>query len=190
MSPEKVPNQTGSRGARLWWLLPWLTALLAGLFYYLWMRRKHGDQIQPVRIDLSFFRGQGVTDESARQAAAEIVREIAREPEEVQVESQSPVPGADREETNAAEAEPVPTIPDDLTVISGIGPKTAAVLQAAGLDTFTRLADVEPDHLQEILLAANLRLADPSTWPEQARMAAAGKLDEIKEFMARHRGGK
>ena len=43
----------------------------------------------------------------------------------------------------------------------------------------------------EILRAANLRrLADPATWPEQARYAAAGDWDGLKQFQATLKGGR
>ena len=190
MSPETERRENESKGWAWWWILPWLAALLAGLLYYLWMRRRQGDVIEPVRIDLSFFRGQDTTETSARQAAVEIVREIERETQKASAETGT-MPAAESVAEPVVEAEEsAEPIPDDLTVISGIGPKTAAVLQSAGLDTFTRLAEASVDHLQEILLAANLRLGDPTTWPEQARLAAAGKFDEIKDFMARRRGEK
>jgi predicted flap endonuclease-1-like 5' DNA nuclease len=66
---------------------------------------------------------------------------------------------------------PLPIEPhraDDLTVIKGIGVKSASVLNAAGITTFAQLAVAPPNYLREILLAANLRLVDPDTWPDQA----------------------
>jgi predicted flap endonuclease-1-like 5' DNA nuclease len=58
---------------------------------------------------------------------------------------------------------------DDLTVIKGIGVKSASVLNAAGITTFAQLAVTPTDYLREILRAANLRLVDPETWPDQAQ---------------------
>lgn len=63
---------------------------------------------------------------------------------------------------------------DDLTVIEGIGPKIAEVLQQAGISTFHQLSQEDPAHLRQILEDAGLRLSDPTTWPRQAALAASG----------------
>jgi uracil permease len=63
--------------------------------------------------------------------------------------------------------------PDDLRRIEGIGPKVADVLKNAGIYTFTQLATTDVAQLQKLLKDANLKLMDPTSWPEQARLAAA-----------------
>jgi len=80
---------------------------------------------------------------------------------------------------------------DDLELIEGIGPKIAAVLNAAGIVTFADLAAADQSRLAEILQQeSNLRLADPSTWPEQAALAAAGKWDELQALTEQLKGGR
>ncbi len=79
---------------------------------------------------------------------------------------------------------------DNLTRIEGIGPKTAAVLQQAGISTFTQLAAMELPRLQQILQAAALRLADPVTWPEQATLAARGDWSALETLQATLKGGR
>lgn len=64
------------------------------------------------------------------------------------------------------------TRPDDLELVKGIGPKIAAVLRAAGIMTFAQLADAEIGQLQALLHEDRFALADPTTWPEQARRLA------------------
>ena len=169
MSPQKYDES--ARGFSWWWILPWLAAGLAALFYLLWMRRRDGAVIQPVRIDLSFIRKAAPSeepDEAPAPPAAE------------------PIPQA-AEQAQAPEA---PVKPDDLTAISGIGPKLSTLLQEHGFKTFSQLAAATPERLREILQSANNRLADPATWPDQARLAAAGKFDELKEFIARQRANR
>jgi ribosomal protein L30 len=84
-----------------------------------------------------------------------------------------------------------PAKADDLEQIEGIGPKIAAVLNAAGIVTFADLAAADTDRLAEILQQeSNLRLADPSTWPEQAALAAAGKWDEFQALAEQLKGGR
>jgi len=69
---------------------------------------------------------------------------------------------------------------DDLTLIEGIGPKIKSVLYAAGLHTFADVAKTEVEELRQILLASGLRVNNPATWPQQATLAAEGKLEELK----------
>ena len=89
-----------------------------------------------------------------------------------------------------AAAAPAPAIPDDLEIIEGIGPKIAGVFKEAGISTFAQLAATPVERLEEILKAANLRLGDPATWPEQARLAAAGDLEGLKKLQDSLKGGR
>src|SRR5512135_1161470 len=79
---------------------------------------------------------------------------------------------------------------DNLIILEGIGPKISSVLKSAGVASFHQLADTPVERLREILLAANLRLADPTTWPEQAALAAQGDWEGFKELTARLKGGR
>jgi predicted flap endonuclease-1-like 5' DNA nuclease/predicted nucleic-acid-binding Zn-ribbon protein len=103
-------------------------------------------------------------------------------------------PGAAAVYENAPAAPPImpsaPAAVDDLVIIEGIGPKINALLQEAGITTFTRLAATEPARLLEILHAAGLRLGDPTTWPEQARLAAAGDWEGLKRLQEGLKAGR
>lgn len=81
---------------------------------------------------------------------------------------------------------------DDLKLIEGIGPKAAEVLVAAGIVTFTDLATATPEKLKEILDASegSFNAADTATWPEQAQLAAEGKMDELKALQDKLTGGR
>lgn len=79
---------------------------------------------------------------------------------------------------------------DELEAIEGIGPKIAGVLRDAGITTFAQLAATEVGALSEILQGASIRLADPATWPEQARLAADEKWDEFKALQDSLKGGR
>ena len=90
-----------------------------------------------------------------------------------------------------AEDESTAGEPDDLKKIEGIGPKIAGVLQAAGIQTFAQLAATEVATLQGILdREARLRLADPGSWPEQSRLAAAGDWEELAKLQDELKGGR
>ncbi len=81
---------------------------------------------------------------------------------------------------------------DDLVIIEGIGPKAAEVLNAAGITTFTQLAEMPAEKVKEILENANARVGhlDPTTWAKQAQLAAEGKMDELKSLQDELKGGK
>jgi predicted flap endonuclease-1-like 5' DNA nuclease len=117
-------------------------------------------------------------------------REKEKETPFIEIEIEPPPTAA--ESPGAVAAEPVaaattetggaPPAPDDLKRVEGIGPKLSSVLQEAGVATFARLAEMEVSQIEQILEEADprlLRLADPSTWPEQAALAAAGEWDAL-----------
>lgn len=81
---------------------------------------------------------------------------------------------------------------DDLKKIEGIGPKIAEVFAAAGIDTFAKLADADVANLKTILEEAGSQFAshDPTTWPQQAKLAAEGKFDELKALQDELQGGR
>jgi len=64
--------------------------------------------------------------------------------------------------------------PDDLTQISGIGPKISAILQDAGITNYAQLADADKDEIRQILSEVGLRLGDPGSWIQQAQALTHG----------------
>ena len=83
-----------------------------------------------------------------------------------------------------------PLKPDDLTILEGIGPKINNLLQGAGIRTFAQLAASQVSELKAILDPAGLQFIDPGTWPEQAKLAAEGKFDELKTMTDSLKGGR
>jgi len=79
---------------------------------------------------------------------------------------------------------------DDLTKIEGIGPKVSSTLTAFGITTFKQLARLKAEVIKEILVKAGNRISNPTTWPEQARLAAAGKWKELADYQAELKGGR
>ena len=80
----------------------------------------------------------------------------------------------------------------DLQLIEGIGPKIAELLMANGIHDLADLADTPVEQIREMLLAAGrrFRLADPGSWPEQARLGASGLWDALSDLQARLKGGR
>ena len=121
-------------------------------------------------------------------APAEEATPVAEEvTEEAPVAEEAPVVEEVKEEAPAADA-----APDDLKKIEGVGPKISEILAAAGYDTFTKLSGADPEKLKEILLEAGPRykMHNPSTWPQQAGLAAAGAWDELQVLQDKLDGGK
>ncbi|MEZ4854710.1 50S ribosomal protein L21 [Flavobacterium sp.] len=81
---------------------------------------------------------------------------------------------------------------DDLKKIEGIGPKAAEVLVAAGIDTFAKLAKTSAEKVKEILDAAEAKVQhlDPTTWAQQAQLAADEKWDELQKLQDELNGGR
>jgi predicted flap endonuclease-1-like 5' DNA nuclease len=82
-------------------------------------------------------------------------------------------------------APPVPQKPDDLTIIEGIGPKIAGILNQNGITTFAQLASTDVQKIVTILKQNKLQFTKPDSWMEQARLAANGKMDELKALQAK-----
>lgn len=74
--------------------------------------------------------------------------------------------------------------PNDLKVVDGIGPKIEKMMKDAGITDWQSLATAEPERLTDLLSAAGnrYRLANASTWPAQAALAAAGDWRGLKAY--------
>ena len=95
------------------------------------------------------------------------------------------------EESKIPPGEAPPMVVDELTRIEGIGPKISGLLQGAGISTFEQLAGAGVDRLEQILADANLAgLANPNTWPEQARLAAKGDWQRLETLQEELKGGR
>jgi NADH-quinone oxidoreductase subunit I len=133
-------------------------------------------------------------EEQARQAKEEAKRKAAEAKKaaaapKVKEGKKAPATPAD----DGGEKAAVPSEPDDLTRIEGIGPKIAGVLQAAGINTFAQLADTGADRLKQILEDSDanlLNLADPTSWPKQGRLAASGKWEALEKLQERLKAGR
>ncbi|UTA69731.1 DivIVA domain-containing protein [Emticicia sp. 21SJ11W-3] len=81
---------------------------------------------------------------------------------------------------------------DELGIIEGIGPKIAMLLYDSGIFTFRGLATTPVERIKEILDNAGPAYAmhDPTTWVEQALLAAEGRFDELEEMKSLLVGGK
>nr|WP_319942138.1 helix-hairpin-helix domain-containing protein [Portibacter marinus] len=116
-------------------------------------------------------------------------------PKKTEAKKESPkkdTPKAEKNDTPKAEKkEATKAKSDDLKKIEGIGPKIAEIFNNAGIVSFSDLASSEVSKLENILAEAGNRYKshNPSTWPQQAELAAAGKWDELEKLQDDLQGG-
>jgi nucleotidyltransferase/DNA polymerase involved in DNA repair len=81
---------------------------------------------------------------------------------------------------------------DDLKKIEGIGPKIETLLKDNGIRTWAKLAETPVETLQGILRSAGdrFKMHDPTSWPDQARLAADGRWQELDEMQDILLGGR
>ena len=81
---------------------------------------------------------------------------------------------------------------DDLTKVEGIGKKIAELLNAEGILTYADLAKSPVKRLKSLLEVAGPKFSvhQPSSWPKQAKLAAAGKWEELTALQKELKGGK
>ncbi|MDX9864453.1 MAG: DUF4332 domain-containing protein [Anaerolineaceae bacterium] len=113
------------------------------------------------------------------------VDEVLRE-DSIQVDE---VPATDIPDKPTADSSVPAPQADDLKRIEGIGPKTAAILNQAGISSFQALAALPPEEIKDILRAAKVR-GVPTTWPQQAKLAAATDWDSLDKLQAQLKGGR
>jgi predicted flap endonuclease-1-like 5' DNA nuclease len=119
------------------------------------------------------------------EPAAEKVAEAAEVKVEKPAEPAAPVePAPVKAPAKAAAVEA-----DDLTLIEGIGPKSAEALKAAGITTFAQMAKLSPAELEKAVKDRKVRLVgDAEHWPRQAELAASGDLTALEEYQTRLKG--
>ncbi len=97
-----------------------------------------------------------------------------------------------KEKKATLKAETNETAADDLTKIEGIGKKIAAILAAENILTFKELSKVSVKKLKDILEVAGskFQMHDPTSWPKQAKLAAAADWTGLEELQQELVGGK
>lgn len=126
--------------------------------------------------------------ETKKAAPAKTAEPKAAAPKAAAPKVETPKAAVSKTEKKAA---PKTKKTDDFKVIEGVGPKIAELIQKAGIASFKDLAKTSVEKLNEILTEAGGSYAshNPETWPEQAKLAADGKFDELKEWQDKLDGG-
>ena len=147
-----------------------------------------GKSIEVIMSEVTDAVSQGLAERKAdKQAEKEATPEpkteaVATPSKEEKVEKAAPAPKKEVKKAVSA---------DDLTKIEGVGPKAAEALVAAGIASYADLSATDAEKVKTILTEASPRLAhlDPGSWAKQAKMAADGQWDELKEWQDNAKGG-
>ncbi len=83
-------------------------------------------------------------------------------------------------------------VKEDLKKIEGIGPKIEQLLYAEEIYTWNDLSNTAVEKIRVILEKAGPRykMHNPETWPEQAKLAAQGRWDELDKWQDELKGGR
>ena len=190
---DNLPRQAGSAGDGMnammaWPLAPWTHSTQWWMAWWVaWIPASMQPVLLAMRSTLAPVSGSVSAPASASAPTAAPTRSAVPKPAVV-VARAAARPVASKPSVLSV----VPSQPDDLTRLEGIGPKIAERLHAAGIQRFDTLAQTPVERLQEILAAAGARfkLAVPDTWPEQAALLAAGDMPGCAALTAQLTGGR
>ena len=129
-------------------------------------------------------------EESNEAPVAEILTDASEDVGDVSMVDTHADEPEELAEAPAAEFEASAVAPDDLLCIEGIGPRISTVVTAAGITSFADLVSTDVEQLKTLLVNAGFKTVDPSTWPEQARIAAEGHWDDLRALQARIKNGR
>ncbi len=119
------------------------------------------------------------------EVVADYELEVAEAPEATPAEATAPVEEAAPVAAVAAVAAvaPVEARADDLTQLVGVGPKASAALAAAGVTTYSALAELNEPQLRRALHDADMAPpANVGTWPMQASLASKGDWQGLMKY--------
>ncbi len=181
-------SQDDRHNSRVLWIVVVILLVLGWLW---WLGRRRQEEILEESVVLPPTPEAPETTPSEADALEVVVSEALAEESEEAAEPAAETPSESVEAVVTEVVEETPPTPDDLKVIEGIGPKIERLLHEAGILTYAQLAATDVERLREILTEAKLiNIADPTTWPEQAALAAAGKWDELKALQDELKGGR
>lgn len=144
-----------------------------GIYTFEQMSRWDGSDIHNITNQIRYFPGRIEREDWVGQA----IRLMQTEPETMETYSSN---------VNAI----YPADHTDLTIIEGIGPRIEALLREANINTWDDLAEADLDQLSSLLDVNNLSFHNPATWTAQARLAAGGHWELLKEYQEQLKGGR
>ena len=177
------------------WLLEWIFVRL----FVPNPNRKLETALQASRKEASALQQQNRELQAALTAAkaapsappsVEVVATAVPETPAVVETVDAPMPVAETVVEVSTAAEPAPTTAeqsdDDLTRLTGIGPKLAEAMKAARICTYAQLTTMSVEDVSQALAGSNIRYnkASAESWAEQATLAAAGDWKGLKAHQA------
>jgi hypothetical protein len=64
------------------------------------------------------------------------------------------------------------------------------MLREIKIFTYQQLVAADVEQLQQMFRDAGLAMTDPTSWPEQAKLAAEGQWDELQALQDKLKGGR
>jgi predicted flap endonuclease-1-like 5' DNA nuclease len=203
-----IALQSSSTDYLLLFLFLIVAIIFFAIFYYWWRGVSDEDLAQVIEADAAQTSGpatlgeiapveSSVSEDVVVEETVEVETAVVEPVDEVVVEAEAELveevvveePVA---ETESIEPEPVPVEPDDLKKIEGVGPKIEELLNNAGIQTYAQMAETDADQIKGILADAGSRyqMADPTSWPAQAKLAAGADWDGLTEFQDKLHAGR
>ncbi|MEL6717357.1 MAG: helix-hairpin-helix domain-containing protein [Bacteroidota bacterium] len=136
-----------------------------GVYTYAQVSAWSTDEVSQITRDIGFFPGRIEQDNWVGQAARL-----------QQMKADNPNAFTKQDEH--------PNNPKDLKIIAGVGPKTEELLKSNGVRNWVELASTDVERLRAVLRDAGAPYdsLDPSTWPEQARLASNGEWERFEDY--------
>ncbi len=173
--PMETPTVEGDDLTRIDGIGPFLAKQLndANIYTYEQISQWNTGDMNAVTEQIRYFPGR-IERENWVGQAAQLIQEKSQ-------------PVASYNATNAI----YPADHTDLKVIEGIGPKIETLLRDARIHTWDDLAETDLDRLDAILEAAgdDFTMHNPATWTAQARLAAGGHWELLKEYQEQLKSG-
>ncbi|MHB1119031.1 MAG: hypothetical protein ACYC11_03125 [Bellilinea sp.] len=178
-----------------WWFWVIMAAALILLLWMLFNQPKEEDEKEDVRVEtVKIPEPEPSPPQEEAFDLTEDVFDYETEPDGVLLDDvqRTPAPfldGFDEEGLEEPAFEEFKMKPDDFTVIEGISSKISKLLVQSDIQSYDQLAHTGVDKLQVILASAGIFLTDPTSWPEQSRLAAEDRWDELKAYQEELKGG-
>ncbi|MCB8983569.1 MAG: hypothetical protein H6659_07080 [Ardenticatenaceae bacterium] len=181
-----LPAQQTSANSYQWWWLFIVGLILLVAFLYWWRRVSEEDLEKVVAFEQQ--HPQALAMPEGFTPPPVVIAPVSS-PDDHDVHDEE---GEETEVEAEETAVSAPPAPDNLERIEGIGPKIAEILNQDGIYTFAQLAEADVAHLQALLEEAGPRyqLADPSTWPQQAKLATLADWAALEELQETLKGGR
>lgn len=173
-------------------LIPVLTGLICGIIGYFIgkMNSRTNEVAISLQPDLDFCR-ENSKKLSARIAGLEVELTNAKLKASTSIQSFTEPPIA-FDDALATTVFGKKIKENDLKIIEGIGSKIEKLYHQSGINTWQSLSETSTEKSQAILDAGNenFTMHNPETWAGQAKLAYAGKWQELKNWQDDLDGGK